>query len=235
MVSTLKNHMMIKDREESSCTIALWRLKTVRRVVFTRGSAEWHSVWPPITNHHIVFAAVTSVITCRMKMHSGEKTEMRVVLTRGSSEWHSVWPPSLPHLLPIFTYKHYSLKCSAVKCAHCTAADIVCGPEFHISGICLHRRYTQACLLLPTTQPSFSTWHWSKNIWLLRNSSKKQLQCCQICCQPILLVLAQGSDFSACCIIFHASSSPFFALFSNHPVHSFVHRFQRSGRNTRSG
>ena len=74
-----------------------------------------------------------------------------------------------------------------------------------------------------------------KNLWLLRNNSKKQLQCCQICCTPILLVLAQGSDFSACCIIFRASSSPFFALFSNHPVHSFVHRFQRSGRNTRSG
>ena len=42
------------------------------------------------------------------------------------------------------------------------------------------------------------------------------------------------SDFSAGCIIFYASS-PFFASFSNHPVHSFVHRFQRSGRNTRSG
>ena len=46
---------------------------------------------------------------------------------------------------PIFTTLQYS------------AADIVCGPEFHISGICLRRRYTQA--YLPAHK---ATHHWSK-------------------------------------------------------------------------
>ena len=40
----------------------------------------------------------------------------------------------------------------------------------------------------------------------------------------------------ACCIISPASSPLFaFLTFSNHPVHSFVHRFQRSGRHASFG
>lgn len=100
---------------------------------------------------------------------------------------------------------------------HC----IVCGPEFHISGICLRRRYTQA--YLPAHK---ATHHWSK----ISSFEKKRFAA-----HPYFTRLgSRVSDFSAGCIIFYASS-PFFASFSNHPVHSFVHRFQRSGRNTRSG
>ena len=67
-----------------------------------------------------------------------------------------------------------------------------------------------------------------KQIFDFWETVQRSFQCCQICCTPILLVLAQGSDFSACCIIFRASSSPFFALFSNHPVACSLIRSQIS-------
>ena len=73
----------------------------------------------------------------------------------------ALWPPHHPpsphfHILPT------TLQCSA--------ADIVCGPEFHISGICLRRRYTQAYLpaQCPQRHPSLV-----KKCLLLRNISKE--------------------------------------------------------------
>ena len=125
-----------------------------------------------------------------------------------------------------------ALKC-AVRCAVCTAADIVCGPEFHISGICLHRRYTQAWLAScpQPSHPSFPTWHWSNK----SKTCEKQLKetapgLPDLLARPFYSSWLKGLTLS----VLH-NFLCFFALFSNHPVHSFVHRSQRSGRNTRSG
>ena len=89
-------------------------------------------------------------------------------ITRGSGEWHSVC--GRPYLPP------FSL-----------LYNIVCGPEFHISGICLRRRYTQAYL-----PPHRAAHHWS-NISAFEKQFKEGSSLASFAANPILLVLAQGS------------------------------------------
>ena len=102
---------------------------------------------------------------------------------------------------PIFTTLQY------------TAADIVCGPEFHISGICLRRRYTQA--YLPPHKPPII----GQTFLLSRNSSKKVPVLPHLQLTPFYSSWLKG--LNARCIVFYASS-PFFASFS---IILFTHSF----------
>ena len=88
--------------------------------------------------------------------------------TRGSGEWHSVCGRPLPSPFSLLY-------------------NIVCGPEFHISGICLRRRYTQAYL-----PPHRAAHHWS-NISAFDKQFKEGSSLASFAANPILLVLAQGS------------------------------------------
>ena len=91
--------------------------------------------------------------------------------------------------------------------------NIVCGPEFHISGICLRRRYTQA--YLPPHKPPII----GQTFLLSRNSSKKVPVLPALQLTPFYSSWLKG--LNARCIVFYASS-PFFASFS---IILFTHSF----------
>ena len=92
--------------------------------------------------------------------------------------------------------------------------NIVCGPEFHISGICLRRRYTQA--YLPAHRAAH---HFGQTFLLSRNSSKKVPVLPAL--QPTPFYSSWLKGLNARCIVFYASS-PFFASFS---IILFTHSF----------